>query len=325
MTAGRRVSPATRIAVLLGSMLLVAVPPVSADPGDEITGFGTKLWEDGREPDYKFHSGVEGWLGTILTEVLEEGWADVNTNNSDGPRFEGPIAHSDDELKFWWATSSGLSECDTAAPGWLGCGTGETNPKKVWIRSSAATHGWPLDQWCDIAETGSCPWIGRTAIHEIGHVGGHLQHYAPGIWGRTRMADYSSAEGGQPLNGEDFDEAIVLGRCDEAAMQMEYDVYSLEGGFRNCWDEVANTTQDGRLKTTLAASPSSNSACSGDPIVVSGRLHIENHASYGVIKNNNLGARSIDIYRDSQPYSTPLSQAAPLIPATTGPERSSSQ
>jgi len=291
---------ATRSAIAFATLLLTTLPStVSADPGDVLTPFGTKLWADGATVDYKFHADVPTWLRTVLGDVLEVGWADTDTNNSDGPRYNGPVTSGED-LKLFWDTQSGISECDDDAPGWLGCATAEETPMQIWIRKDpAGQNAYGDDQWCDLSETGACPWAGRIAIHEVGHVAGHLGHYAANNWGRSRMTPLP------PLRGEaESDDAIVLGRCDEARMQKVYDVSSTWGGFRKCWDEVASVNSDGTLKTKVTASPNITSACSGDPITLSGRLSIEVFGSYGEISDNNLGLRQLHIYRNSQSYSS---------------------
>jgi hypothetical protein len=87
-----RLGRAARLGVAFAAVLLASLPSeANADPGDEVTPFGSKLWADGASADYKFHADVPTRLRNVLDDVMQDGWSDLETNNSDGPEFNGPV------------------------------------------------------------------------------------------------------------------------------------------------------------------------------------------------------------------------------------------
>jgi hypothetical protein len=202
------------------------------------------------------------------------------------------------DVSVSWGSQSGISDCDNLAPDWLGCATGLTTPKQLWIRSDPL-NAYSHKLYCNQSSVNGCAEVGRVAIHEVGHIGGYLGHYASNAWGRTRMSPLP------PLKGEHSTyNTRTLARCDEANMQMKYDVANFFGYYADCYDEVTNTNADGTLKTDLSISPTTLTLCSGQPVTFGGRLNIHAYPSYDEIGGNNLPGRTLSIYKDGGYYAS---------------------
>lgn len=146
-----------------------------------------------------------------------------------------------------------------------------------------------------------CPDAGRASIHEIGHIG-DLGHTTSTVWAESRV------QGGPtiwfPFNNTATWDKRTLGRCDEAALQLRYDVEDKAGDYSRCLDHVNNAVQGVGLATTLSAAPTSTSVCNGATVTVSGRLEVAGYASYGELANNGLWGRTVWIDRGSTPNYT---------------------
>lgn len=230
---------------------------------------------------------VPEWLKPVVNDVFQLKWADSSTNNSNSVRFSYNTSGVG-VVRF--AQGGTIVECDVDEPGWLGCAVGDPiSAWKVWLRSNAlAVTG---HRWCDLELETGCPDAGRVAIHEIGgHVAGWLYHYAGG-WSNTRMSSL-------PFYNDNTWNTRTMGPCDEARLQMWFDVKNFAGGYSDgCWDTVDHIT-NGKLETLTTTTPNFTEVCSGATVTLTGRLKIRAWGSYGAINDNNLVSRSIDIMRN---------------------------
>jgi hypothetical protein len=114
-------------ALTLPLAVLVLVLSASPAHADQVTPWDHKEWSDGENVTYAFDGNVPPWLAGIMRDVLEDKWADLGTNNSDGPDFIED-ANYDFDIRF---QASAPTFCGTL---WLGCTT--TNaPNRMWIRA----------------------------------------------------------------------------------------------------------------------------------------------------------------------------------------------
>lgn len=274
----------------------MSATPVAAD---KVTPFGTKLWADGANLTYTWgvwpigpdQYTVPPWLKIVMTDVLENTWADPATNNSDGPRYTYTTGTAD--VIVYWAPDNPVH----MTSGWIGSADGTTTPKRIWLRSDPKTASYP--DWCDHLDLrANCPDAGRAAIHETGHVSGYLNHNATGVWAESRMTSP-----GFPFNDTNTWDKRTLGRCDEAAMQLQYDLDNFNGVYADCFDEITSHGAVG-LVTDLTENPSSSAVCSGETVAVYGRLQIHDYDSYKKLGANGLWSRVVTINRSGQPYTS---------------------
>lgn len=290
------VAVTSAIVVLLAS----AAGPVAAHLP---TPQGSKLWSNGQAATYKWgvwtiganQYTVPSWLRAVMTNDFETTWADPATNNSNGPRFTVTTATSN--VVAYFAPDNPVH----TTMGWLGSTDATLTPRKIWLRSDPTTAGYK--PWCDLTLQTGCPDAGRAAIHEIGHAGGFLDHNTSSIWTDTRMQISTF-----PFNATSTWNTRTLGRCDEARLQMMYDVDSTGGSYGDCFDHVPNAGAGG-MKTTLTSGPASTTACSGDTVTISGRLQIY-AGGYGALDSNALTNRVISITRNGAAWSTAVATSA---------------
>ncbi len=285
----RRVSCSLALAGLLS---WAGVSAVAADPGDELTPWGHDEWSPGAEVNYTFDNNVPPWLRDVVRDILEATYPDSATNNSNAPRYAEATPAQVTIYEPLGANAPLFCPTD-----WLGCTTTDA-PNSIWIRQDPAT-GYGGKDWCHVDDVGGCIDVGRVIIHEVGHMSGYLNHYGDGTaYGRTRMTALPPKKNQAPQTYT----SRVLGRCDEARLQKEYGVASYWLGFRECWDEVANTETDGDLKSKVTASPNYTSVCSGETISLSGRLSIDEFTSYGEVSLSNLANRVVEVHRNGVFY-----------------------
>jgi hypothetical protein len=123
-------------------------------------------------------------------------------------------------------------------------------------------------------------------------LGGFLSDLAPSEW----MSETNSIIRNPPSGPNSRHH---VGICDEARLQLWYGVETLSGPYPDCYHELADANPDGSLKTVLSAASNTSGECSGQSVLLTGRLNIGNFASYQQIATNNLASRTIHLYEDS--------------------------
>lgn len=227
--------------------------------------------------------------------TLESHWADPDTNNSDGIRFLYE-ASSSGTVRF---QDTSITECDDAVPNWLGCASGAgTTSWNIWIRADTANY-----HWCQVNSSTPCWDVQRIGIHEVAHVGGFLADLTSGSETNTIMYN-------PPTNSATHQ----IKRCDEAKLQLLYDVASLAGPIADCFDHVTGHGVTG-LDTTLTASYVDDLACFGQSLSATGRLGIPSNSSYGVLSSNALAQRVVAF--DRRPFGSSTWSVAVSTTTTT--------
>lgn len=264
-------------------LLTVAVPGIAVardiTPGSggwssaEITAGSTYHWD----------ASVPSWLKPVMQDELDNQWDDSATNNSKHIHFSYSTSGT---ATVWFKNTSGVQDCD-ALPIWYGCANngGATN-WNIWLRASPGGAG-----WCDVLNplvTG-CIDAGRVAIHEIGHVGGYLAHNLS-----TQSNTLSRMTTGPAHYPAATWDSHTLGACDEARMQLLYDVASNSWPYAACFDAITGAGSDG-LKTVVGTVYAGATwACYGQPLSLTGYIRVGvDSTNYGPLSNNSLQARSV--------------------------------
>ena len=277
-----------RIAAFLACVAILASAPIAAA---SITPRGNKLWSALESATYEFGTWssrgnsytVPTWLRAVVTDVMENGYDDNGTNNSKGPVFSFSTSN---DITVYWSPTNPIS----GSSGWLGTVDATTFPARIWIRSN------PSSGWCDLNLHTGCADAGRVTIHEVGHVGGFLNHNTTSSFSVTVMDSPDF-----PYYGDHATyNSRHLGSCDEAAMQLWYDLVDFAGPYADCFSTIANHGSEG-LVTDLSASPSSVTACANEVVTISGHLNVHDYSSYETLGGNALRARTVWIDRDATP------------------------
>jgi hypothetical protein len=245
-------------------------------------------------PDLQVRDGVEA--------ALEVGWANSATNNSKGMLF---ASSASGPATVFFSTTTDVDACN-AYTHWQGCAiliSPSDGTWKIWIHKG----DFPF---CENSLASGCRLAERIAIHETGHIGGSLTENED-IQANTVMQSVTGAPT-YPKTGWD---TTTERRCDEARLQIRYDVRNLAGPYADCFDHVTNHGTFGMV-TDLTEAPASYTACSGDVVTVSGRLQI--HAGhYGreyttnvyELDANPLSGRVISIDRNGGAYTSATADA----------------
>jgi hypothetical protein len=262
----------------LCSLAALAAPSL-ASAHTPTTGFaGWSPSEVASGSQYRWSSSVPSWLQAPMTDVLETQWASPSTNNSKHISFS---YSSSGAGTVYFADSTGVSDCDNVI-GWLGCAYGGGTPSwKIWIKAN------PGSPWCQLRLQDGCWDVERIAIHEVGHVGGYLAHYS------TSQANsvMTPAPVQRPTSGWNIHH---LQPCDEAGMQLFYDVASYAGPYGDCFDHIAGAGATGLISLITNAAAAETATCYGSALSASGRLAIKvDSANYGKLSGNTLASRTV--------------------------------
>ena len=122
-------------------------------------------------------------------------------------------------------------------------------------------------------------------LYEAGHVGGFLDHMD------TSQSDTVMTPA--PVTRPNYGWNVRrLQRCDEARMQLLYDVASTSEGYPDCFDHITGHGPTGLYSTLTAAAPLT-ADCYGAGLTASGRLAIKSDGNYGVLSGNTLASRTV--------------------------------
>jgi hypothetical protein len=266
---------------LLGALLSIAgdAPALGHSPTPAPYGRSWSTSEVAAGSTYGWDSTIPAWLKAPLQDVLEVQWESITSNNSRHISFR----RGSGGATVSFSNLTGVTACNNV-PGWLGCASGAGSTGwRIWIRRN------PNLPWCQLNLVNGCWDVERIAIHEVGHVGGFLDH--------MDVSQSDTVMTPAPVTRPNFGWNVHhLQRCDEARMLLLYDVASSAGGYPDCFDHIAGHGPTG-LYSVVSAEAAQTAECYGAGLTVSGRLAIKSDANYGVLSNNTLSARTVSFDR----------------------------
>jgi hypothetical protein len=291
--------PRFRRAAILSATALLLLPGVGSahSPVTGSPGWAGKF--DQGPSEFTWDSSVSNWLKTPVRNVLLGTWADQTVNNYERIEFDEVAGGNGTILQI--STIPPVLGCED--PAWQGCASGGGSFNwDLYVRKGGTGY-----DWCQAPNPDPdlpCKDVRRVVIHELGHVGGVINH------NNQSQDDTVMQTNGAPNQGLDGWNHFAYQRCDAARMQIMYDVASLAGPYADCFDHVANACSNG-LCTDLTATPTSTSVCRGDAVSVSGRLDIQPE-HYGRewdpnkfhLDNNALANRIVTIERNGSAFGT---------------------
>lgn len=217
------------------------------------------------------------------------GYPNLPDNNSRGPR---PVYSSSGTATVLY-TAASSSPCNSLQNlQWLQCATnGGTTSFRIHIRNfDGAPYGdW---RWYDKASSclnasgvrvGGCWLVGRAMIHEAGHAIPTFGHDPQGE-ADTVMNAVSPQFGTVGGNRATFQ------RCDEAALQLLWDLADFSRAYADCFDGIAGHGVRG-LITKASTSAATFTSCLGAARTVTGRLATAADSRYQKLTDNPLAGR----------------------------------
>jgi hypothetical protein len=271
-----------RLAMIVISVVLSLAVPVTVLAAAPTPSNGTRSWAKNAVTTYRFDSSVVAWMKPYIQDVLDVQWESATTNNSAHVDFSYSAAGAG-TIKV--ADSTGLAACDTVTY-WLGCADGSNHSAwKIWLRKT------PSHPWCQVSNVTGCYDLERVLIHEVGHIGGYLGHNVAD----TNYLDTVMTVA-PPKKGVSGYNIHHLQRCDEATMQLLYDVKSISGPYADCFADIAGSGTTGLLPT-LTSNGDGLGDCYGVMVPVSGRLAIKSTTSYQELSGNALAGRVVSFDR----------------------------
>jgi hypothetical protein len=179
--------------------------------------------------------------------------------------------------------------------GWLGC---YNNPGysnwNIWIRN---TTSW---DYCEEpgGDHNGCYMAKRAILHEAEHVTLTASHDPQ----NATITNMGSCTGGCVKPNAGYNSSSPR-ECDEAALQLRYDLYSFGGTYGDCLDHVAGAGAGGLL-TGTTLSQTSATTCAGLSFPISGRLAVQTNNNYIALSNNPLSLRTVWFDRKLQSSGT---------------------
>jgi hypothetical protein len=284
-------------AVLLAGALGAGAPgPSSAHGPDPVFAggpFGQNevlefRWRAGHEPPTAMRSAILAGAQDIADSRASK--AALFTYASDGPN---PIGYGLDA---------------TCGPNGIACFT-RTAPHSftMWFREQGHVFDWGTLKWCQMYATApnGCYDVENIALDEFGHVemlDHHVNHASGSDYRDAVVQTYSRTK---PTDGYN---AHVLGRCDVASLQREYDMLTWTAKYSTCLD----------LETALSLGASSTSIAYRGSVTVTASLRVKDFDAYERVGGNPVAGRKVTLQYRPVGGSTWLALGSMPAGATAG-------
>ena len=230
------------------------------------------------------------WLTAAAQDSLDTKFRNWNANNSHSPR---PAYGGGSAIVTY--SRAVLSPCNSSPnPDWLACVTsGRSSAFRLFIRdfanSSKASWGW-WDETQTCLRSGrsyaGCWYLQRAVIHEAGHAIPGFGH------DDTKTEDDSVMRSIDPTVSAYGGNHYVFQRCDQAALQLVWDVAKYSLPYGDCFDSVDGHGARG-LVTSLTSTGGTVTSCTSAYRLMRGRLAVASDTRYGPLADNPLGGRTI--------------------------------
>jgi len=312
-------SSITRRAVVAAAIALLAagVGPVQAH--SLTTGYSRGSFADvpNQTVPYRWGGSYPAWVTGAAQDSLDTKYRSWNNNNSRGPE---PIFNPSGRAVVYYSAAK-ISPCSGTNTQWLQCATGGGSASfSIYIRDlDVATYSdwrwWDKTASCvksNGVTASGCWYVRRAMIHEAGHA-------IPGFGHDVQTEDDTVMRALSPQVGTTGGNHFVFQRCDQAALQVLWDVKDYARPYGDCLDHVAGHGTRGLL-TSVTTNGSSFSGCVASGRIVGGRLGVRIEPLYGRLSNNPLAGRTLWFDRKRRADTTWSLRAESTIPtaAETG-------
>ncbi len=246
------------------------------------------------------------WMTAAAQDSLDTKYRNWNANNSHSPR---PAYGGGSAIVYY--SRAATSPCNPEINySWLACVTGGRSTSfRLFIRDFA-NSGKPGWGWWDETRACSrpgqtfalCWYLERALIHEAGHAIPGFGH------DDSQTEDDTVMRSIDPTTSANGGNHFVFQRCDQAALQLLWDVAKYELPYGDCFGSTPGHGVRG-LYTALTASGTSFTSCVSTGRAVAGRLAVKNDANYGPLAGNPLSARTVWFDRKRRTDTTWTSRA----------------
>jgi hypothetical protein len=273
--------------------LLLALPlPVQAN----VPTVGASRGQFPDVPDqpvpYRWGSSTyPAWLIAAAQDSLDTKYRSWNDNNSHAPR---PVYTPGGAAVVYYAAYRD-SPCNSLTSlQWLQCASNMGSPSfRIYIRDfdGAPYSDW---RWWDkrascLSTSGTtasgCWYVRRALIHEAGHA-------IPSFGHDTQTESDTVMRATSPMVGATGGNRFVFQRCDQAALQLLWDVADPARPYGDCFDHIAGHGVRG-LVTSVTTNGTSFPGCIATGRLVGGRLAVKIEPLYGRLSNNPLAGRTV--------------------------------
>lgn len=267
------------ITFLFVSLILLPLATTGASAHGPDPVFSGGLFAQNQRLEFRWRSGAEP--SSAVKAAIREAASDANaTRNAKAASFayasdgNNPIGYGSGAT----CGVNGLACFTRSAP------TGFT----MWFREQGHVFDWGTLRWCQAYSTSpsGCYDAETVALDEFGHVEGlaHHDNYDDG-------RDYQDAvvQTVSRAKARDGWNMHVLGRCDVATLQREYDVPDSSARYSTCLD----------IDTVLTIASSDDSIDYGAPVTLSAVLKVADKDSYDRLGGNLVSGRAVKLQRRS--------------------------
>jgi len=254
-----------------------AAPPVLAHGPDPL--LGTQPWNPNQVVTYQWQSGAvpPSWMAS----AIDDGAADIGVSKASRAATFSRTSSSASEIAY-----GGAVPCDSYG---IACMNRSGVPDSfagMWFRP----YGWPFDwgtlRWCQgqSTPTNGCYDAENVALDEFGHIEMLGHHVNLSDESDFTDAVVQFAARSRPKDGWD---EHVLGRCDQARLQLEY-------GLSSSGDRVSTCLS---LATSLSLIASATTINIGSSVRMTGTFKVASASAARTLSGDPLSGRTITLQR----------------------------
>jgi hypothetical protein len=279
-------------ALVLG--VLLAPAAVRAHGPDPV--FSGGLFGQDQAVKYRWRSGSEP--PAVIKTAIKDAAGDVNATRGSRAATFGYDASGSSVIAYGPGATCGVNG--------IACFT-RTAPTSftMWLREHGRVFDWGTLKWCQMYSDppNGCYDAETIALDEFGHVE-ILAHHANYSDDRDYLdAVVQTYSRTRPKEGWN---EHVLGRCDIATLQREYDVPSSSSKLSTCLD----------LDTTVTLTASATGVVYGGSVRFTAVLKIASVDAYDRLKGNVLSGRTVKLQRRA-PGTTSWTTVATMVASST--------
>ena len=268
-----RIPRAILVLAVLGS--LTATPIASAHGPDPV--LGSSWWAQDRELTFRWRTGSAP-PADIKTAIRAAALDITQTKASRAATF---VYDADG------ANPIGYGAGATCGVNGIACFTRDVpDGFTMWLREHGRVFDWGVLKWCQMYDSppNGCYDAETIALDEFGHIEGLAHHVNYADARDYEDAVVQTLSRTRPKDGYNIH---VLGRCDIATLQREYDLPDTSTKYSTCLD----------IDTVLTLSATPRTVAYGGTSTFTAVLKVADNAAYDRLRNNAVSYRTVKLQR----------------------------